>query len=117
MRVKTGYTRRRKHKKVLNATKGMRLARGTRYKVSHESLLHQGMHAYIGRKLRKRDMRKLWIIRINAALSQLENAPSYSVFINLLKTHNVKLNRKMLAELAVRDSVAFKQVVSTVFGK
>ena len=113
-RVKTGPHRRRKHKKVLERTKGMRLARGVRYKVSKEADLHAGMHAYIGRKLRKRDMRPLWIIRINAALSQTEGNPSYSVFIKLLKDANIELDRKMLAHLAATDSSAFQSIVNTV---
>lgn len=113
-RVKTGPTRRRRHKKVLERTKGMRLARGTRYKVSKESDLHSGQHAYIGRKLRKRDMRQLWIIRINAGLSQQESNPSYSVFIKLLKDANVELDRKILAHLAATDLKAFQAVVDKV---
>jgi large subunit ribosomal protein L20 len=116
-RVKTGPQRRRRHKKVLDQAKGFRLSRGRHYKVAHETVMHAGQHAYIGRKLRKRDLRRLWITRINAGLSQIEDAPSYSVFMNLLKTNEIKLNRKMLAELAVNDHPAFSQIVSTVYGK
>lgn len=114
MRVKTGPTRRKRHKKVLKLTKGMRLSSGKRYKVSHEALLHARQYAYIGRKLRKRDMRRLWIQRINAGLKHIENAPSYSKFIHLLKQNDIKLNRKMLSELVVNDFDVFKAIVAEV---
>ena len=113
MRVKTGIVRRRKHKKVLNRTKGMRMTKGRLYKASKEADLHAGQYAFIGRRLKKRDMRKLWIQRINAGLSQIESAPSYSKLINLLKVKDIQLNRKMLAELAVNDFNAFEKIVET----
>ena len=115
-RVKTGVTRRRRHKKVLKSTKGYRGANHRLYKRAHEAYLHAGQYAYVGRKLRKRDFRKLWIIRINAGLSQIENAPSYSRFIHLLKQNQIALNRKMLAELAMNDFNTFSQVVAQVQG-
>jgi len=115
-RVKTGVTRRRRHKKVLKSTKGYRGANHRLYKRAHEAYLHAGQYAYVGRKLRKRDFRKLWIIRINAGLSQIENAPSYSRFIHLLKQNQIALNRKMLAELAMNDFSTFSQVVAQVQG-
>ncbi len=111
MRVKTGPQRKRKHKKVLARTKGMRLSKGTRYKVSKEADLHAGQYAFEGRKLRKRDMRRLWITRINAGLSQIKDAPKYSRLINLLKIKNIQLNRKVLADLAVSDFSTFEKVV------
>lgn len=111
MRIKTGNTRKKRHKKVLARTKGMRMSKGRLYKVSKEADLHAGQYAYIGRKLRKRDMRTLWIQRINAGLSQLDGAPKYSRLINLLKIKNIQLNRKILADLVVNDSKAFKAVV------
>ena len=117
MRVKTGYTRKRRHNKVLKATKGMRLSKGNRYKVSKEALLHADQYAYVGRKLRKRDMRRLWISRINAGLSQIDGAPSYSVFINLLKQSKIEINRKMLSELVINDPKAFEAIVSKAYGK
>lgn len=116
-RVKTGPTRSRRHKKVLKAAKGFRLSRGRHYKTAHETLLHAGQYAYIGRKLKKRDFRKLWIQRINAGLSQIENGPKYSVFINLLKQKNIELNRKVLAQLVVNDFDAFETIVTKVYGK
>ena len=117
MRVKTGTTRHRKHKKVLDSVKGSRLSISKHYKPAKQAQLHAGQYAFEGRKHRKRDMRRLWILRINAALSQVDNAPSYSVFMNLLKTKNVVLNRKMLSELAIKDPSAFQNVVQTVYGK
>lgn len=111
MRVKTGTSRRKNHKKVLQRTKGMRMSKGRLFKVSNEADLHAGQYAYVGRKRRKRDMRKVWIQRINAGLSNIENGPKYSRFVNLLKIKNVSLNRKMLAELVVSDANAFKAVV------
>lgn len=114
MRVKTGVVRSRRHKKVLDMAKGYRLARSSHYKVAHESVLHAGMHAYIGRKLRKRDFRRLWIQRITAGLHNVEGAPSYSVFMHLLKTSQVELNRKMLAELVINDLDTFAAIVKKV---
>ena len=111
-RVRTGPKRRKKHKKVLKRTRGMRMTRGRLYKVSREADLHAGQYAYIGRKLRKRDFRKLWIQRINAALTQFEL--KYSRFINLLKKAKIELDRKILAEIAVKDPEVFEQIVKKV---
>ena len=113
-RVKTGITRRRRHKKVLNLTKGFRGTNNRLYKRAHEALLHAGQYAFIGRKLRKRDMRKLWIMRINAGLQQLDEAMKYSSLINKMKKANVEINRKMLAELATTDFTAFSEIVKKV---
>jgi len=112
-RVKTGTTRHARHKKVLGLTKGFRGTNSRLYKRAKEALLHSGQYAYIGRRLRKRDMRKLWIIRINAALSEIDETLRYSRFIKDLKTANIALDRKMLAEMAVSDFTAFKKVVET----
>jgi large subunit ribosomal protein L20 len=116
-RVKTGATRRRRHKKILKAAKGYRLARGRHVRKARETALHAGQYAFVGRKLKKRDFRRLWIQRINAGLSQIENAPSYSSFINLLKQNRIELNRKILSELAVNDLDAFKVIVTKVYGQ
>lgn len=113
-RVKTGITRRKRHKKVLAQTKGFRGTNNRLYKRAKEALLHAGKYAYIGRKLRKRDMRKLWIMRINAALTETETNIKYSRFINMLKKADVRIDRKMLSELAITDFPAFVQVVKTV---
>lgn len=111
-RVKTGVTRRRRHKKILDANKGFRGANRKLYKRAHEAYMHAGQYAYIGRKLRKRDMRKLWILRINAALTELGNGLKYSRFINALKKANISLDRKMLSEIAINDNRTFKDIVA-----
>ena len=108
-RVKTGFKRRRRHKKIIKQAKGYRMTRGRLYKVSHEAVLHAGQYAFAGRKLRKRQFRRLWIQRINAALTSL--GLSYSRFINLLKKAQITLNRKILADLAVNDPDTFKNIV------
>jgi len=108
-RVKTGTTRRKRHKKVLKRTKGFRMTKGRLYRVSKEADLHAGQYAYAGRKLRKRDMRRLWITRINAALTPYNL--SYSKFISGLKKAKIELNRKILADLAISDPNTFKAIV------
>jgi len=110
-RVKTGTTRRKRHKKILKANKGFRGTNRRLYKRAHEAYLHSGKYAYIGRKKRKRDFRKLWIMRINAGLKQINENFKYSRFIHALKQTKIDLNRKMLAELAARDFSAFSKVV------
>ena len=111
MRVKTGYVRRRAHKKIIKANKGFRGANNRLFKRANEARLHAGKYAYIGRKLRKRDMRKLWIIRINAAIAEVDDKLNYSTFINRLKKNQIALDRKILADLAVSDKNAFGEVV------
>lgn len=113
-RIKTGPTRRRKHKKVLQATKGYRMSYHRLIKRAKEALLHAGEYAFAGRKQKKRDFRTLWIKRINAGLSTIENAPSYSKFINALDVQNIKINRKMLAHLALKEPKAFESIVAKV---
>lgn len=110
-RTKTGITRAKRHKKVLKLTKSFRGANTRLYKRAKEALLHSGQYAYIGRKLRKRDFRKLWIIRINAALKDTGVEVNYSRFINALKKTNIALDRRMLSELAINDFESFKTVV------
>lgn len=112
MRVKTGFKRHQRHQKVLSRTKGMRMTKGRLYKVSKEADLHAGQYAFIGRKLRKRDLRRVWISRVNGALKNHDL--SYSVFISKLKAANIALNRKMLAEIAVRDPATFSQIVNQI---
>ncbi len=111
-RVKTGTTRRKRHKKVLKLTKGFRGTNNRLYKRAKEALLHAGHYAFVGRKLRKRDMRKLWILRINAALTEMNEGLKYSRFMNNLKKNNIELNRKMLSEVAINDFNTFKQIVA-----
>lgn len=113
MRIKTGTTRRKRHKKVLRRTRGMRMTKGRLYRVSKEADLHAGQYAYSGRKRRKRDLRRLWIQRINAALNVHTDGLSYSRFMNLVRVAKITINRKMMAELAVNDLDAFKSIVET----
>ena len=112
MRVKTGFVRHRKHKKILGYTKGYRMTKARLIKVAKEAVLHAGQYAYHGRKRRKRDMRSLWITRINAALT--DEKLSYSRFIKALKDKNIALDRKILAELAVNDPATFQFILKQV---
>ena len=89
----------------------MRMTKGRLYKVSKEADLHKGQYQYVGRKLRKRDFRRLWIQRINAGLSQYGNGLKYSGFIKQLKDAGIELNRKILADLVVRDPDTFQAVI------
>ncbi len=112
MRVKTGVIRRQRHKKVLKATKGFRGANTRLYKRAHEAYLHSGQYAYIGRRLRKRDLRQLWILRISAGIKQVDPNLNYSRVMHQLKEKNIALDRKMLSELAVNDFTAFTEVIN-----
>lgn len=102
----------KKHRKIKKAAKGFRHARSRRVKSASEAVLHAGQHAFIGRKLKKRDLRSLWIKRINAAAR--EHDMSYSQFMAELKKNNIFINRKMLADIAVNDSQAFEELVKAV---
>lgn len=108
-RVKGGPRARARHKKVIKLAKGYRGTRSTTFRRAREAVLRAGEHAFHGRKLRKRDFRKLWISRINAALTETEL--NYSRFIAGLKKAKIELDRKSLAEMAVNDSKAFDKVV------
>jgi large subunit ribosomal protein L20 len=108
-RAKGGVVTRRRHKKILKLTKGQQGARHALYRQAHESMLKSLSYAYRHRRERKRDMRRLWICRINAA-SRADGIP-YSEFINGLNKAGVEVNRKMLADMAVRDPMAFSQLV------
>lgn len=114
-RVKTSHTRKRKHNKVLKQAKGYRMTRSRLYKVAHEAVLHAGDYAFRGRKERKRQMRRLWITRISAALKNQPDTPSYSKFIHQLAQKDIKLNRKVLSELAIHQPEVFSQVVKQAF--
>ncbi len=114
-RVKTGPQRRRRHKKVLQRTKGFRMTKNRLFKVAHEAFLHAFDYAYIGRKLRKRDFRKLWIQRINIALRQVNPDYKYSTFINKLQAQHIELDRKSLADLAVNDFKTFSHIANQVY--
>jgi large subunit ribosomal protein L20 len=108
-RVKGGIVTRRRHKKILKQTKGMYGTRHSLFRRANEALLKSLWYAYRDRRTRKRDLRKLWIVRINAAARQ--NGTTYSRLIHDLKKADIQLNRKMLADLAVRDPKAFSNVV------
>lgn len=112
MRVKRGVTSRRKHKKILKATKGYRGAAGKAFKRAKEAWIHAGQHAYRSRRQKKRDYRSLWIVRINAVLDAM--GYSYSKFIGALKKKNIMLDRKVLSEMALSHEAAFKSLVKEV---
>ena len=111
MRVKTGPVTRRRHKKVLRMTKGQHSGRHRLFRTANQAMMKAGMYQYRDRRNRKRDMRRLWVTRINAAAR--EHGMSYSRFIHGLKVAGIQVNRKLMAELAVADPVAFAQLVDT----
>ena len=107
-RITRGVTRHRRHRKLLKLTRGHKGVRHRLYKRAHESLIHALQYSYEHRRKKKGDMRRLWNIRINAAARA--NGISYSQLVHGLRVGGVEVNRKMLADLAVRDSQAFAQV-------
>src|SRR5690606_9244812 len=107
-RVKRGPIPRRRHKRVFKQTKGFYGSRKNRFRQAINCLYKSWMYAYAGRKLRKRDFRRLWIQRINAACR--ENGTSYSRFMGALKTAGIDLDRKILADIALNDAAAFKKL-------
>jgi large subunit ribosomal protein L20 len=109
MRVKTGTVRRRHHKKILQMTEGQWGTRSKLFRRANESMMKSYWYAYRDRRNRRRDYRRLWIARINAA--SRANGMSYSRLIHGLKQANISLDRKVLADLAVRDDAAFAAVV------
>ena len=111
-RVKTGVVRRRRHKKVLKLARGFYSARHKHFRKAKEQLERSLVYAYRDRRAKKRDFRRLWIIRINAACRL--NDISYSRFMNGLKKANIELDRKVLANLAMNDSAAFASIVAEV---
>jgi large subunit ribosomal protein L20 len=108
-RVKGGPRAHKRHKKILKLAKGYRGTRSTNFRRAHEAVLRAGEHAFRGRKEKKRGFRRLWIARINGALTQ--HGINYSRFINGLGKANIELNRKMLSEMAIRDPKGFEEVV------
>ena len=107
-RVKTARITRKKHKKVIKQAKGYYGAKSYRFRTAKQAVMKSGMYAYIGRKDKKSNFRKLWIARINAAARM--NGLTYSTLIAGLKKSNVAINRKMLAEVAVTDPEAFTKI-------
>ncbi len=112
MRVKRGVTTHAKHKKLRQQTKGMSHMRRASVRMARQAVLKALSYGYRDRRNKKRDLRSLWIIRINAALTEYNL--SYSKFMGALKKSNIQLDRKILAELAVNQSAAFKAVVERV---
>ena len=108
-RIKGAMMTRKRRKKVLKLAKGYFGGKSKLFKTAKEAVMKSGQYAYIGRRQRKRDFRRLWIARINAAAKQ--NGMNYSTFINGLKKAGITMNRKMLAELAVSDAAAFTALV------
>lgn len=111
-RVKGGPRAHAKHKKILKLAKSYRGTRSKLFKRANEAVLRAGEHAFAGRKIRRRDIRKLWIIRLNGALSYYNIR--YNQFIQGLKSANIILNRKMLSQMAMEDSKSFGEVVELV---
>ena len=114
-RIKGGLNARRKHNKVLKLAKGYRGARSKQYRIAKQSVMRALATAYAGRKQKKRQYRKLWIARINAAARQ--NDISYSKLMHGLKMADVEMNRKMLSEIAISDPAAFTALCDTAKSK
>ena len=108
-RIKRAVNAHKKRRKVFKLAKGYWGSKSKQYRTASEQVRRSLRYAYTGRKLRKRDFRRLWIVRINAACRL--NGMSYSAFINGLKKKNIEVNRKMLADLAINDAAAFAQLV------
>jgi len=108
-RAKTGVVRRRKHKKILKRAKGFYALRSKSVRKARETLLNGAMRSFNDRRKRKGDMRRVWIVRINAAVRQ--HGMSYSVFMHGLKKNGIELDRKILADIAVRNPDAFAELV------
>ena len=113
-RVKRGINAKKRHKKVLKQAKGYYGSKSLLFRTANQAVMKSLSYAYIGRKHRKRDFRKLWITRINAAARI--NGMSYSKFISGLKKANVNINRKMLSEMAINDPAGFAKLVEIAKG-
>ena len=108
-RVKGAMMTRKRHKKILKLAKGFRGAESKQFRIANQAVMRSMQNAYVGRKRRKRDFRRLWITRISAACKA--NGTNYSTFMNGLKKAGVALNRKMLSEIAISDPAAFTSLV------
>ncbi len=109
-RVKGALNTRKKHKKILKLAKGFRGAESKQYRTANQAVMRSMQNAYIGRKRRKRDFRRLWIARISAAAKM--NGMNYSTFMNGIKKAGIEMNRKMLSEIAIADPAAFTELVN-----
>ncbi len=112
MRTKTGKTTKRRHRKVLKATKGYRLTKSKLYKVANEAYMHAGQYSYNDRRRRGSNMRKLWISKINAACKM--RGTRYNEFIKNLSDKNINLNRKVLADIAMNEPETFTFLVEAL---
>lgn len=112
VRVKGGVQTRQNHKKVLKLAKGYRMSRSKQIKKAKEAVLHANQYSYNGRKLKKRNFRTLWILRINAVLK--EKGLKYNLFINSLKNKKIELDRKILAKIANEKPVIFDKILELV---
>ena len=112
-RVKRGVVSRRKHNKIFDLAKGYRGTRSRLIKTATEAVLHADQYAYHGRKRKKRDFRRLWIVRIGEAVK--EEGHSYSTFVNALKSKNILIDRKILSSLVTENREAFTVVVKEAF--
>ncbi|MBO4897402.1 MAG: 50S ribosomal protein L20 [Clostridia bacterium] len=108
-RVKGAMHTRKRRKKVLKLAKGFRGAKSTNFRIANQAVMKSLVYAYIGRKQKKRDFRKLWIARISAGAKM--NGMNYSTFMNGLKKAGIEINRKMLSEIAISDPAAFTSLV------
>ncbi len=111
-RIKRGKTSRKKRERLLKYTKGFRWSRKSKERAAREALLHAWSRAFEGRKEKKREYRALWNVRLNAALRQ--NGTKYSAFIHALKKQNIKLDRRVLAEIAVQEPTIFKKILALI---
>lgn len=109
-RIKRGTISRYKHKKLLKANKGYKGTKSKLVRTAREAFLHAGQYAYVGRKDKKRDFRNLWILRIGEAVKK--EGISYNKFINALTKSKIKLNRKIISELIIKDKEVFSQLVA-----
>ncbi len=108
-RIKTGKTARKRHKKIIKSAKGYFGMRSTNYRIANQAVMKSGNYSYVGRKNKKRDFRRLWITRINAAARM--HGMTYSKMVNAMKKQNMIINRKMLAEMAVNDKESFEKLI------
>jgi len=107
-RVKGALSTRKRHKKILKLAKGFRGAESKQYRIANQAVMRSMQNAYVGRKRKKRDFRRLWIARISAAAKM--NGMNYSTLMNGLKKSGVEMNRKVLSEIAIADAAAFTQL-------
>ena len=113
-RVKNSPAKRDRHHKVLARTKGFRMTKSRLWKVAHEAYLHALDYSFQGRHDRKSDLKALWIVRLNAALREIDPAYTYSRFVATAKKSQVVLDRKVLSDIAITDNTAFRKIVAVV---